>query len=106
MRRLIFVSVLVPLLSGCVAKALVDVATAPVRIVSKAADLATTSQAEADQKRGRELRQLEQRYGELERDYRRENLRCIEGRRKSCESRDAIATEMADISPQLPVRPE
>lgn len=106
MRRLIFVNVFALLLSGCVAKALVDVATAPVRIASKAADLATTSQAEADQKRGRELRKLEQRYGALERDYRRENLRCIEGRRESCESRDAMAVEMAEIRPQIPVQPD
>jgi hypothetical protein len=106
MRRLIFVGILVPVLSGCVAKTLIDVATAPVRIAGKAADLATTSQSEADENRGRELRKLEERYGELERDYRRENLRCSEGRSQSCKSRDEISAEMDEIRPQLPVKPD
>lgn len=93
-------------LCGCGVGTVVNVVTAPVRVVGKAADLATTSQSEADEKRGRELRRLEQRYGELERDYRRENLRCIEGRRQSCEGRDGIAEEMAAIRAQLPAQPE
>ncbi len=53
------------LLSGCafgtVASTAVDVVMLPVKVVSKTVDLATTSQAEADQKRGRELRQQDQR---------------------------------------------
>ena len=39
-------------LSGCIGT-LVDVATAPVKVVSKGVDLATTSQSERDEKRGR-----------------------------------------------------
>ena len=35
-------------LQGCLAKTALDVATAPVRVGSKAVDLATTSQSEAD----------------------------------------------------------
>ena len=46
----------VPLLSGCLAKTALDVATAPVKVASKAADMATTSQSEADEKRGRAAR--------------------------------------------------
>ena len=50
-------------LSGCivgtVAETAVDVATLPVKVVAKGVDLATTSQSEADQKRGREIRQRE-----------------------------------------------
>ncbi len=58
---------LLPLLalSGCytVAKTAVDVATLPVKAVSKGVDLATTSQSEADEKRGREMRKAEEAYG-------------------------------------------
>ena len=45
------------LLSGCVvgtiAETAVDVATIPVKVVSSGVDAATTSQSEADEKRGR-----------------------------------------------------
>ena len=55
------------LLSGCivgtVAKTAVDVVTLPVKIVSAGVDAATTSQAEADQKRGREIRKQEEERG-------------------------------------------
>lgn len=54
--------------SGCVST-LVDVATAPVKVVSKGVDLATTSQSEADEKRGREIRRREERLAKLEREY-------------------------------------
>ncbi len=51
-------------LSGCAAKALVDTAvtavTLPVKAASKTFDLATTSQSEADEKRGRELRRQDE----------------------------------------------
>ena len=54
-------------LSGCVvatvAETAVDVATLPVKVVSKGVDLATTSQSEADEKRGRELRKAEEKAG-------------------------------------------
>jgi hypothetical protein len=55
------------LLGGCivgtVAKTAVDVATIPVKVASAGVDAATTSQAEADQKRGRELRKEDERRG-------------------------------------------
>ena len=48
------------LLGGCVvgtvAKTAVDVVTLPVKVASAGVDAVTTSQAEADQKRGREMR--------------------------------------------------
>ena len=47
-------------LSGCIvgtiAKTAVDIVTLPVKVASAGVDAATTSQAEADQKRGREMR--------------------------------------------------
>ena len=59
------------LLSGCVvgtvAKTAVDVATLPVKVVSSGVDAATTSQSEADEKRGRELRKEDERRAKEER---------------------------------------
>ena len=55
------------LLSGCVvgtiAETAVDVATIPVKVVSYGVDAATTSQSEADEKRGRELRRQDEERG-------------------------------------------
>ncbi len=69
------------LLSGCaigtVASTAVQAVALPVKVASKTVDLATTSQAEADQKRGRQLRQEEQRRG---RELRQLADRCRAGR--------------------------
>ncbi|HVF82578.1 MAG TPA: hypothetical protein VM913_00205 [Sphingomicrobium sp.] len=58
---------LIPSLSGCVvgtlASTAVDVVTLPVKAVGAGVDAVTTSQSEADQKRGRELRKEEERRG-------------------------------------------
>ena len=63
----LLVLVLPLLLSGCivatVAETAVDVATLPVKAVAKGVDLATTSQSEADEKRGRAMRKAEEAYG-------------------------------------------
>ena len=71
----------VPLLSGCVvgtvAKTAVDVVTIPVKVASAGVDAATTSQKEADEKRGRELRKEEERRG---REIRLAEERCRKGR--------------------------
>lgn len=69
------------LLSGCVvgtvAKTAVDVATLPVKVVSAGVDAATTSQAEADEKRGRALRKADEERGRLARAMK---ARCDKGR--------------------------
>jgi hypothetical protein len=54
-----------PLVAGCttIASTAVDVVTLPVKAVSAGVDAATTSQAEADQKRGREIREAEEQAG-------------------------------------------
>ena len=94
------------MLPGCLAKAVVDVATAPVKAVSKGVDLATTSQSEADEKRGREIRRREQRLAKLERDYEKQPDQCEDGIRRACdEARDTYA-EMQQIIPTLPYEPE
>ena len=46
---------------GTVASAAVDVATLPVKVAAAGVDAFTTSQSEADRKRGRELRLAEAR---------------------------------------------
>ena len=66
MRRVIILIALPLALSGCItsiAKTAVDVVTLPVKVVSEGVDLATTSQSEADEQRGRELRKAEEEAG-------------------------------------------
>ena len=46
---------------GTVAGAAVDIVTLPVKVASAGVDAVTTSQSEADEKRGRELRKAEAR---------------------------------------------
>lgn len=70
MRRLLVLFALPVALSGCVtsvAKAAFDVVTLPVKVVSAGVDAATTSQSEADEKRGRELRRVEEKAGKEQR---------------------------------------
>lgn len=65
--RFLPVLILAPALSGCVvgtvAKTAVDVVTLPVKAVSAGVDAATTSQSEADERRGRQLRKDDERRG-------------------------------------------
>lgn len=79
--RLFLSLLLLPSLSGCVvasvADAAVDIATLPVDVAAKGVDLATTSQAEADQNRGREIRKAEEKAG---REARAMAKRCRDGR--------------------------
>ena len=105
MRHLVFCLFVSPALGGCVASTLVSVATAPIRVISKGVDLATTSQSEADRNRGRDLRKLEERYGKLAREYDKQDRRCGTGDTHACERRDGIAAEMEELRPQLPVQP-
>jgi hypothetical protein len=68
-------------LSGCVvgtiARTAVDVATLPVKVAGHAVDAATTSQSEADENRGRELRKQDEERG---RQYRAMLERCKRGK--------------------------
>ena len=89
-------------LSGCIAKTVVDIATLPVKVVSKGVDLATTSQSEADQKRGRKLREREERLGKLQRDYAKQAQKCADGDSGACTKRDAL---QAEIDASMPERP-
>jgi hypothetical protein len=64
MKKILFALALAPFLSGCVvgtvAKTAVTVATLPVKVVAAGVDAATTSQSEADEKRGREMRKADE----------------------------------------------
>lgn len=65
--RLILIALLVPSLSACMvgtlASTAVDVVTLPVKVVGAGVDAVTTSQSEADEKRGRDVRREEERHG-------------------------------------------
>jgi len=109
MRRTYFTALL-PVLAlapgGCIAKTAFDVVTAPVRVAGKAVDLATTSQSEADENRGREIRRREERLAELERDWRRRDAECREGKSQACRERDAIRAEIDALLPTIPYEAE
>jgi len=104
--RLLALCLVTLALQGCLARAAVDAVTLPVRAASKGVDLATTSQSEADEKRGREIRKREERLGQLERDYDRQMERCGEGDDAACDQAQAIRAEMKAIMPGVPVEPE
>lgn len=88
-------------LSGCLAKTALDVVTAPVRVASKAVDLATTSQSEADEKRGREARKREERLGKLDRRYQDELKDCEDGDEDACDAAHKTYSEMKALAPLL-----
>jgi hypothetical protein len=104
--RLLAVCLAALALQGCLARAAVDVVTLPVRAVSKGVDVATTSQSEADEKRGRDIRKREERLGKLERDYDKQMERCADGNDEACDKAQAIRAEMKAIMPGVPVEPD
>lgn len=65
--RILLLPLLALVLPGCVAKTALDIATLPVKVASSAVDAATVSQAEADQKRGRQIRKYEECLGREDR---------------------------------------
>jgi hypothetical protein len=84
---------LLPLaLGGCVgtlATAAVDVVTLPMKVVSAGVDAVTTSQAERDQKLGREMRKHEE-----------ERQRLMRAQEKRCRKHKPLPTD--DCSGYLP----
>jgi hypothetical protein len=62
-------------LSGCIAQTAASLVTLPVKVVSKTADVLTTSQSEADEKRGRAMRKQEEREAKERRRAEREARR-------------------------------
>lgn len=86
-------------LQGCLVRAAADVVTLPVRAVGAGVDAVTTSQSEADEKRGREIRKREERLGKLDRDYQRQLKRCNDGDDAACERARATYAEMKTLMP-------
>lgn len=73
--RFLLISMLLPLLGGCIARTAVGIVTLPVKVVGAGVDAVTTSQSEADEKRGRALRKQEEREGREARRREREQAR-------------------------------
>ena len=107
MRRLaLLFALVVPLaLGGCLAKTALDVATAPVKIASRGVDLATTSQSEADEARGREIRRREEQLGRLERDYGQQLRDCENSDEQACENARATYTQIQQGLSTVPADP-
>lgn len=98
MRNMRLAVALVPffVLQGCVASMVGDVITAPVKIVSKTADVLTTSQSESDEKRGRELRKREESVGKLVRQRDQARARCADGDKRACKKAADVSEQIAD----------
>jgi hypothetical protein len=92
-------------LSGCLAKTVLDVATAPVRVASKTVDWATTSQSESDEKRGREIRRREEQLGKLQRSYEKSRRQCEDGNRAACDLARSQYEQMGNLTPTVPYEP-
>jgi hypothetical protein len=79
MRTLLIFAPVALFLGGCVAaqvaQTAVDVVSIPVKVVGEGVDAVTTSQAEADRRRGREIRREEERLGREARQRERQRTR-------------------------------
>lgn len=81
------------LLGGCVTSVVKEVVMLPVKVVSKTADVLTTSQSEADEKRGRAIRQHEEQLGKLSRKRDKAREKCADGDDKACAEYEALAAQ-------------
>jgi hypothetical protein len=101
--RLLVLALFAFTLQGCLAKAAVSAVSLPVKVASRSVDLATTSQSEADEKRGRAIRKREERLGQLGRQYDRAKRRCDNGDAAACRTAQSIRAEMEELMPGVPV---
>lgn len=72
-------------LAGCVARVAWDVVTLPVDIASATVDVLTTSQSEADEKRGRALREADEKLGRQAKREARAEAKRLEAERRQAE---------------------
>jgi hypothetical protein len=93
------------LLTGCIASTAASLVTAPVRVASRGLDMATTSQSESDEKRGRELRRREERLGRLEREYDRHTRQCMHGDQEACQAARLDYGEIQNLRATVPAPP-
>ena len=103
--RVIVVGAAALALQGCLAKTAVSAVTLPVKVASSGVDMATTSQSEADQKRGREIRQREERLGKLQRDYEKQIDAAAKATATPATSARETYAEMQMLMPSVPVEP-
>ena len=85
MSRLLLLGAASLALPGCIARTALDVASIPVKVASAGVDAAITTQAEADQKRGRQIRKQEECIGKEERQARKHDREPDYGK---CEPKD------------------
>jgi uncharacterized lipoprotein YajG len=70
-------ALLAPLLLAACVQTVASIVTLPVKVASRAVDLATTSQSEKDEKAGKQMRKQDEERGRL---YREAQERCRKGR--------------------------
>jgi uncharacterized lipoprotein YajG len=70
-------ALLAPLLLAACVQTVASIVTLPVKVASRAVDLATTSQSEKDEKAGKQMRKEDEERGRL---YREAQERCRKGR--------------------------
>jgi hypothetical protein len=95
--KLVIVFLAPLMLGGCVAQLAADVITAPIKIVSKTADVLTTSQSESDQNRGKKLRKQEEELGKLARKRNKYQSKCDKGDDDACQSLDEVDAKIEDV---------
>lgn len=95
LRPLLYLAPLAALtLSGCLASTAASIVTAPVRVGAKAVDMATTSQSEADENRGRAMRKRHDKIRKLEKKYNRALEACNRGQTAACSEANQISGEI------------
>lgn len=107
--RIAGIALVLAALPGCAAKSAFDLVTTPVRAGANAVnttagvyDRVTVSQSERDERRGREIRRREERYGELSRDYDRAMRKCDRGSYDACDTARDIYGEMNAMRSSVP----
>ena len=96
-RPLLFLAPLAALsLSGCLSTA-TSIVTAPVRVGAKAVDMATTSQSEADENRGRAMRKRDGKIKKLEKKYNRALQACNRGETAACSEANQLSSEIGRL---------
>ena len=92
---------LVPLaafaLSGCIASTAASIVTATVRVGAKAVDMATTSQSEADENRGRAMRKRDGKIAKLQKKYNHRLEACNRGETAACAEANQISGEIGQV---------
>ncbi|WP_374410154.1 hypothetical protein [Novosphingobium colocasiae] len=102
-RRMLLAALGTLALSGCLSTAK-SIVTAPVKVAGKSVDLMTTSQSEADEKRGRNMRHREERLDDVEKSYARHMRQCQNGNEDACYTARTEYGEIQNLRASLPPR--